>query len=110
MNRLSDATLNGMTKKQLVEYVRMCEHNYDIAEETLRQQAENVKDLRPAKHGKWITTQKTIDDGITTCSYCHREFYIDDLVPVSNAGGFCEYCPACGAKMDVERRMPHNDD
>lgn len=26
MNRLSDATLNGMTKKQLIEYVRMCEH------------------------------------------------------------------------------------
>lgn len=99
MNRLSDATMNGMTKKQLIEYVRMCEHNYDIAEETLKQQAENVKDWKPVKRGKWITTQKTIDDGITTCSYCHREFYIDDLVQVGNSAGFCEFCPACGAKM-----------
>ena len=52
---------------------------------------------QPVKRGKWITTQKTIDDGITTCSYCHREFYIDDLVPVGNADGFCEFCPACGS-------------
>lgn len=54
-------------------------------------------DAQPVKHGKWITTQKTIDDGITTCSYCQREFYIDDLVPVGNEDGFCEFCPACGS-------------
>ena len=54
-------------------------------------------DAQPVKHGKWITTQKTIDDGFTTCSYCHREFYIDDLVHVGNEDGFCEFCPACGS-------------
>ena len=44
MKRHSTATLMGMTKAQLVEYVRMCEHNQEVAEEALDQQAKNVKD------------------------------------------------------------------
>ena len=58
MHRHSTATLMGLTKKELVEYVRMAEHNQDVAEETLNQQAENVKDWIPVvrckdcKHSK----------------------------------------------------------
>lgn len=37
----------GLTKRELVEYVRIAEHNQDVAEETLNQQAENVKDWIP---------------------------------------------------------------
>jgi hypothetical protein len=37
----------GLTKRELVEYVRMAEHNQEVAEETLKQQAENVKDWVP---------------------------------------------------------------
>lgn len=44
MRRHSTATLMGMTKRQLVEYVRMAEHNQEVAEAALDQQAENVKD------------------------------------------------------------------
>lgn len=47
MKRHSDATLMGMTKKQLVEYVRMAEHNQQAAEAALEQQAQNVKDWEP---------------------------------------------------------------
>ncbi len=47
MRRHSTATLMGLTKRELVEYVRMAEHNQDVAEETLNQQAENVKDWIP---------------------------------------------------------------
>ena len=47
MHRHSTATLMGLTKKELVEYVRIAEHNQDVAEETLNQQAENVKDWIP---------------------------------------------------------------
>ena len=47
MKRHSDATLMGMTKAQLVEYVRMCEHNQEVAEANLAQQAENLKDWAP---------------------------------------------------------------
>ena len=47
MRRHSTATLMGLTKRELVEYVRMAEHNQEVAEETLNQQAENVKDWIP---------------------------------------------------------------
>ena len=47
MKRHSTATLMGMTKKELVEYVRVVEHNESVAWETLHQQAENVKDWEP---------------------------------------------------------------
>lgn len=47
MKRHSTATLMGMTKAQLVEYVRMAEHNQEIAEAALDQQAKNVKDWLP---------------------------------------------------------------
>lgn len=56
-------------------------------------------DAVPVKRGHWITTQKTIDDNITTCSNCKREFYIEDLVAVGNEGDYCEFCPSCGADM-----------
>lgn len=96
MNRLSDATLNGMTKKQLIEYVRMCEHNYDIAEETLRQQAENVKDWRPVKHGKWKIEIDRFMTSIYRCTVCGTTQAIArGVVPESVYG----YCPKCGAKM-----------
>lgn len=47
MRRHSTATLMGMTKKQLVEYVRMAEYNQEVAEAALDQQAQNVKDWEP---------------------------------------------------------------
>ena len=56
-------------------------------------------DAKPVKRGHWITTQKTIDDNITTCSNCKREFYIENLVEVGNENGYCEFCPSCGADM-----------
>lgn len=41
MRRHSTATLMGMTKKELVEYVRMAEHNQEVAEAALRQHRTN---------------------------------------------------------------------
>ena len=58
-----------------------------------------LKIASTVKRGNWITTQKTIDDNITTCSNCKREFYIEDLVEVGNEDGYCEFCPSCGADM-----------
>lgn len=45
--RYSDSTLMRLTKAELIEYIRMAEHNQDAAEETVRQQAENMKDWEP---------------------------------------------------------------
>ena len=49
-------------------------------------------DVVEVKHGEWI-----VDDNITECSYCHKEYV--------TARGMLQlkefdYCPNCSAKMD----------
>lgn len=44
---LSDSTLMSVTKKQIIENLRIAEHNFFAAEEALAQQAENVKNWVP---------------------------------------------------------------
>ena len=83
MYRHSTATLMGLTKKELVEYVRMAEHNQDVAEETLNQQAENVKDWIPVVRCKDC---KHIYVTSTGHSFCRRYF----TFPVRE-GDFCSY-------------------
>ena len=92
MRSHSTATLMGLTKKELVEYVRMAEHNQEVAEEALNQQAENVKDWHPIRHGEWIVC----GDGEYVpfmCSACGKttSWYHKQTA---------NYCPNCGAKMD----------
>lgn len=89
MRRHSTATLMGLTKKELVEYVRMAEHNQEVAEEALNQQAENVKDWMPVVHGHWDDTQMGFMYCDTVCSVCK-----------THSNSFYNYCPNCGAKMD----------
>lgn len=86
----SDSTLLNMTKKELIEQLRIAEHNYFAAEESLNQQAENMKDkLQLIIHGCWIKTHVTM-----RCSKCFA------LFKLRNAGERkWDYCPACGAKM-----------
>ena len=72
----------------------------NVAQILLRIENAPTVDVKPVKRGHWITTQKTIDDNITTCSNCKREFYIEDLVEVGNDDGYCEFCPNCGAEMN----------
>lgn len=38
---LADSTLMGMTKKEIIEQLRIAEHNFKAMEETVNQQAEN---------------------------------------------------------------------
>ncbi len=52
----------------------------------------SAADVVEAKHGEWI-----VDDNITECSNCHKEYVA--------ARGMLQlkefyYCPNCGAKMD----------
>ena len=85
MRRHSTSTLMGMTKKELVEYVRMAEHNQEVAEETLNQQAENVKDWMPVvrcKDCKHFNHQKALRPGGIWCEYWGTDPDPDD---------FCSY-------------------
>ena len=97
MRRHSEATLMGLTKKELVEYVRMAEYNQDVAEETLKQQIENVKDWMPVMHGRWEEKFFT-NDRQRVCSVCHCTV----RQPSYDRGetALFKYCPHCGAKMD----------
>ena len=91
---LADSTLMSMTKKEIIEQLRIAEHNFKAMEETVNQQAENFIKLlaEERKHGHWI---KLLDPnyGIIgiECSACKCAVRIDT-----------EYCPYCGAVMDEE--------
>lgn len=94
MKQHSTATLMGMTKAELVEYVRMCEHNREVAEQTLKQHIENVKDWRPVQHGHWIDCEDDYSSYVR-CSVCGDEFTCWEADCAKT-----DYCPNCGARMD----------
>ena len=81
---LSDATLMGMTKKVIIEMLRIAEHNFFAAEVTHSHSAENLKDWAPVVHGCWIHY-----DGVVICNECGD----------AETSESC-YCKQCGAKMD----------
>ena len=99
MRRHSTATLMGLTKKELVEYVRMAEHNQEAAEETLNQQAENVKDWKPVVYGRWELEGNDDELGCSYfCSNC-QDCYDEDWFYVTGKYRRFKYCPNCGARM-----------
>lgn len=98
---LADSTLMGMTKKEIIEQLRIAEHNFRAMEETVNQQAENFIKLlaEERKHGCWVTGENEDDgDFIIKCSICGKRAPTDGdyRYYLSN------YCPHCGATMDEE--------
>ena len=51
-------------------------------------------DVQKVKYGKW----EQVDDTKCRCSSCKKVF----LIAVYPNGGDKNYCPNCGAKMDLE--------
>lgn len=89
---LADSTLMDMTKKEIIEQLRIAEHNFRAMEETVNQQAENFKKLlaEERKHGHWIG-KPIAGYSMVRCSVC---FAFANNIERWN------YCPNCGAKMD----------
>lgn len=89
---LADSTLMGMTKKEIIEQLRIAEHNFRAMEETVNQQAENFIKLlaEERKHGHWIG-KPIAGYSMVRCSVC---FAFANNIERWN------YCPNCGAKMD----------
>lgn len=90
---LADSTLMAMTKKEIIEQLRIAENNYQAVKETVNQQAENFIKLlaEERKHGHWIG--KPIAGYATVrCSVCKSKF-------TKNTGQW-DYCPKCGAVMN----------
>lgn len=62
--------------------------------------------VQPVEHGRWESSQRTIETGTVYCSNCAIEYYISDLQTVGDCNGIVHYCPNCGAKMDAEPDEP----
>ena len=91
---LADSTLMGMTKKEIIEQLRIAEHNFKAMEETVNQQAENFKKLlaEERKHGHWTKDNKCSECGAQRPTQgINKWIYLD-----------AKYCYACGTKMDEE--------
>ena len=100
---LADSTLMGMTKKEIIEQLRIAERNAEAMRETLNQQAKNFQKLlaEARKHGHWIQVSDWDKDANAhfDCSVCgFGDKHGDDVV--------VPYCWHCGAVMDEE---PKND-
>lgn len=89
---LADNTLMGMKKKEIIEQLRIAEHNFKAMEETVNQQAENFKKLlvEERKHGHWTKDNKCSECGAQRPTQgINKWIYLD-----------AKYCYACGATMD----------
>jgi hypothetical protein len=62
--------------------------------------AANAVDAEPVRHGKW---EKANCSGFIVCSSCKDVFLRSDWFL---NGSKWDYCPACGAKMDLEEDTP----
>lgn len=89
MKRHSDSTLMRMTKAELIEMLRVAEHNQDVLEDAIAQIDKNIKYWAPVRHGHWITDGSNRHE----CSECHKTRWVWGVVKM-------EYCEHCGAKMD----------
>lgn len=88
---LSDSTLMSMTKKEIIENLRIAEHNFFAAEETLAQQAENMRDWAPVVRCKdcWYSGFDP-EYGKRWCERCWGSMLVQD-------DDFCSY----GEKREV---------
>lgn len=89
---LADSTLHSMTKKEIIELLRIAEHNAKVSQEQVEQQAENLKDWVPVVHGEWLLRHEGYGH-YWKCSACHKN-------PCMYVTQNTNYCPNCGAKMD----------
>lgn len=92
MKPKADSTLRNMKKDDLIAYIRTLEHNYNVAQSFLDQQARNFAEYAPVVPGHWVSDES---DVLFHCSECETQISTswdyDDL--------HWNYCPNCGAKM-----------
>lgn len=94
--RYSDSTLISLSKRQIIELLRVAEHNYFVTDEALDNSAKAGRKLAEKldKHGKWSEqairpTSRGVDEIGYYCSECG---YFESYT--------AKYCAGCGAKMD----------
>ena len=97
----ADNTLRNMRKDDLIEYIRCLENNYNVAVSFNNQQAKNIEslDVAPVVHARWDEWWPpkhmilTGEEMLYRCSSCTAKY--------ADISGL-NYCPFCGAKMDLQ--------
>lgn len=96
---LSDSYLMSMTKRQIIERLRMAEHNFQTIEEAVHQQYDYTKDWHPVRRGTWIHDKKNRKAKCSECGKlrdCRSDLVYDLLCEYEH------YCYNCGANMSEE--------
>lgn len=95
--RYSDSTLMSLTKREIIELLRVAEHNYFVTDEALDNSAKAGRELAEKldKHARWIKCCNLMGEYFK-CSECG---YKAD-VPTCMGEPIYIFCPDCGAKMD----------
>ena len=65
---LADSTLMGMTKKEIIEQLRIAEHNYQAVKETVNQQAENFIKIRQG-YSRLFRRERNCRSSFLTCNF-----------------------------------------
>ena len=63
-----------------------------------------VADVAPVRHGHWISLTECANEGVY-CSICKKKVWKSDYARCSKKSRNklrSNYCPNCGAKMDLE--------
>lgn len=56
-------------------------------------------DAEPVKHGRWIEKEDLFVETVYRCSACEEDYVLLDGGAIDD---WYNYCPNCGAKMDLE--------
>lgn len=56
-------------------------------------------DVQPIRHGRWVCNEELYFNGMTKCSCCNEEYYIEDIQNLQGDLRTVNYCPNCGADM-----------
>ena len=76
-------------------YVR----GYDECVDTVKNSpTTDVSPVRHGRHGRWEPEDNIFDDSTWICSACHEPWVLIDGTPQDNN---MNYCPNCGAMMDL---------
>ena len=107
MKKYSDSTLMRMTKADLIEQLRCAEHNQEVAEEALAQQAENLKDWKPVVYCKdckyAYINSFSASSGMALCTSSGQPMQQDDFCSYGERKNAGER-PAKKSQVEISRQ------
>ena len=73
-----------------------------MSEEKYRKKYLTPAEYAPVRHAKWVALTECSNEGVY-CSLCHKKVYRADYAWCNKRNKVrSNYCPNCGARMDLE--------